>query len=92
MLLMLFLPHTLLILPVLVYVAFAAGGFGCYITYVDLPMFIAANYFSLLVVGLSSIDLSREYFGSRFNQKPVAIFDIPEPCSTGKALIKFYKE
>jgi hypothetical protein len=55
-------------------------------------MFADADCFSLLVVGLSSIDLSREYFGRRFNQKSIAIFDIHEPCDTGKAFIEFYKE
>jgi hypothetical protein len=55
-------------------------------------MFAAINYVSLLVVGLSSIDLSREYFARRYNQKPIAIFDIPEPCDVGKARIEFYKE
>ena len=58
----------------------------------DLSMFVAANWFSLLVVCLSSIDLSTEYFGRRFSQKPIAIFDISEPCDTRKALIEFLKE
>ncbi len=44
------------------------------------------------VVGLSSIDLSAEYFGRRFNQQPIAIFDVPEPSDTGKALIEFYRD
>jgi hypothetical protein len=43
-----------------------------------------------IVVGLSSSDLNHEYFGRRFNQQPVAIFDIPEPSNTGKALKEFF--
>ena len=43
-------------------------------------------------VGLASTDLSREYFGKRFNHQPVAIFDIPEPPDTGKALVEFFKD
>ena len=44
------------------------------------------------VVGLSSTDLSSEYFGRRFNQQPIAIFDVPEPSDTGKALVEFYTD
>ena len=44
------------------------------------------------VVGLSSADLSNAYFGRRFNQQPIAMFDIPEPSDTGKALAEFYKD
>jgi hypothetical protein len=43
-----------------------------------------------VVVGLSSTDLNSEYFGRRFNQQPIAIFDVPEPSDTGKALAEFY--
>ena len=74
---------ALLLLPMMMWVFL--------ISCADLSMFVAAIFF-LLVVGLSSIDLSREYFGRRFNQKPIAIFDIPEPCDIGKALIEFFKE
>ena len=42
------------------------------------------------VVGLSSTHLNSEYFGRRFNQQPIAIFDVPEPFDTGKSLAKFY--
>ena len=45
-----------------------------------------------LVVGLSSSDLSCEYFGRRFNHQPIAIFDIPEPSNTGKALLEFFQD
>ena len=44
------------------------------------------------VVGLSSSDLTVEYFGKRFNQQPIAIFDSPEPSDTGKALAEFYND
>ena len=45
-----------------------------------------------VVVGLSSTDLSAEYMGRRFNQQPIAIFDVPEPSDTGKAMVEFYKD
>ena len=38
------------------------------------------------------MDLSHEYFGKRINQQPVAIFDIPEPSDTGKALVEFFTD
>ncbi len=38
------------------------------------------------------MDLSHEYFGKRINQQPIAIFDIPEPSDTGKALVEFYTD
>ena len=44
------------------------------------------------IVGLYSVDLSVEYFGRRFNQQPIAIFNAPEPSNTGKALIEFYRD
>ena len=44
------------------------------------------------MVGLSSTDLSREFFGRRFSQQPIAIFDVPEPSDTGKALVEFYRD
>ena len=50
------------------------------------------NYASHVVVGLSSIDLNKDYFGRRFNQQPIAIFDLPEPSNTGKALVKFFTD
>jgi hypothetical protein len=43
-------------------------------------------------VGLPSSDLSCEFFGRRFNQQPIAIFDIPEPSNTGKALVEFFQD
>ena len=46
----------------------------------------------LAVVGLASTDLSREYFGSRFNHQPAVIFDLPEPPNTRKALVEFFKD
>ena len=48
--------------------------------------------FCFVVVGLASTDLSAEYFGRRFNQQPIAIFDVPEPSDTGKALVEFYRD
>ena len=45
-----------------------------------------------VVVGLSSSDLSCEYFGRRFHQQPIAFFDIPEPSNTGKALLEFFQD
>ena len=50
------------------------------------------DFVYLAVVGLASTDLSREFFGRRFNHQPVAIFDIPEPPDTGKALVEFFKD
>ena len=47
-------------------------------------------YCLCVVVGLSSTHLNSEYFGRRFNQQPIAIFDVPEPSDTGKALAEFY--
>ncbi len=44
------------------------------------------------MVGLSSTDLSREVFGRRFNMQPIAIFDVPEPSDTEKALVEFYRD
>jgi hypothetical protein len=44
------------------------------------------------VVGLSSTDLSFEYFGRRFNQQPIAIIDLPEPSDTGKILREFFSD
>jgi len=41
-------------------------------------------------VGLSYTYLNSEYFGRRFNQQPIAIFDVPEPSNTEKALAEFY--
>lgn len=38
------------------------------------------------------MDLSLDYFGKRINQQPIAIFDIPEPSDTGKALAEFYTD
>ena len=58
----------------------------CYALYL---LFLHAT---LAVVGLSSTDLPREYFGRRFNQQPIAIFDLPEPPNTGKALVEFFTE
>jgi len=50
------------------------------------------NYCCFAVVGLSFTDLSREYFGRRFNQQPIIIFNIPEPSNTGKALVEFFQD
>ncbi len=33
-----------------------------------------------------------EFFGRRFNQQPIAIFDLLEPSNTGKVLVEFYKD
>ena len=44
------------------------------------------------VVGLSSCDLSSEYFGRRFNQQPIAIIDLPEPSNTGKVIREFFMD
>ena len=44
-----------------------------------------------VAVGLSSTYLSAEYMGRRFNQQPIAIFDVPEPSDTRKALVELYK-
>jgi len=44
------------------------------------------------VVDLSSIYLSAEYFGRRFNYQPIAIFDVPEPSDTGKTLNDFCRD
>ena len=44
------------------------------------------------VVGLSSADLSPEYFSRKINQQPIAILDIPEPPDTGKALAEFFMD
>ena len=41
---------------------------------------------------MASTDLSKEYFGRRFNHRPIAIFDVPEPSDTGKALVEFFKD
>ena len=41
---------------------------------------------------MSSVDLSSEFFGRRFNQQPIAIFDVPEPSDTGKALVEFFED
>jgi hypothetical protein len=41
---------------------------------------------------LASTDLSGEYVGRRFNQQPIAIFDVPEPSDKGKALVEFYSD
>ncbi len=41
---------------------------------------------------MPSTDLSGEFFGRRFNQQPIAIFDVPEPSDTGKALVEFYTD
>ena len=50
------------------------------------------DFVYLEVVVLASTDLSREYFGRRFNHQPVDIFDIPEPPDTGTALVEFFKD
>ena len=50
------------------------------------------NYASHVVVGLSSIDLNKDYFGRRCNQQPIAIFDLPEPSNIGKALVEFFTD
>ena len=50
------------------------------------------DVFSKAVVGLSSTDLSYEYFGRMFNQQPIAIIDLPEPSDTGKILRKVYRD
>ena len=55
-------------------------------------LIVLFDFVYLAVVGLASTDLSREYFGRRFNHQPVAIFDIPEPPDTGKALVEFFKD
>ena len=52
--------------------------------------FLSSTFFA--VVGLSSTDLSGEFFGRRFNQQPIAIFDLPEPSDTGKAMVEFYRD
>jgi hypothetical protein len=44
------------------------------------------------IYGLSSSDLSYEYFGRRFNQQPTAIIDLPEPSDTRKVLREFYRD
>ena len=44
------------------------------------------------VVGLSSTDLNGELFGRRFNQQPIAIFDLPETSDTRKAWVEFYRD
>ena len=44
------------------------------------------------IVGLSSCDLSSEFFGRKFNQQPVAIIDIPEPSNTGKVMLEFFED
>ena len=44
------------------------------------------------VVGLSSTDLSYEYFARRFNQQPIAIIDLLEPSDTKKILRKLYRD
>jgi hypothetical protein len=44
------------------------------------------------VAGLSSCDLSSEYFGRRFNQQPIAIIDLPEPPNTGMAIREFFMD
>jgi len=43
-------------------------------------------------VGLSSSNLSCEFFGRRFNHLAIAFFDIPEPSNTGKALVEFFQD
>ena len=47
-------------------------------------------YYLCVVAGLLSADLNSEHFGRRFNQQPIAIFDVPEPSDTGKSLAEFY--
>jgi hypothetical protein len=37
-------------------------------------------------VGISCLDLNDEAFGTSFNIKPVAIFNVPEPSNTCEAL------
>ena len=41
---------------------------------------------------MASTNLSGEYFGRKFNQQPIAIFDVPKPSDTEKALAEFYKD
>ena len=48
--------------------------------------------FCCVVVGLASADLSGEFFGRRFNQQPIAIFNVPEPSDIGKALVEFFSD
>ena len=67
----------------MLFFVFVGGGVAC------------AEVFSIYcsaVVGLSSAALSPEYFSRKINQQPIAIFDIPEPSDTGKALVEFYMD
>ena len=41
---------------------------------------------------MSSTDLNGEFFGRRFNQQPIAIFDLSEPSDTRKAMVEFYPD
>jgi hypothetical protein len=41
-------------------------------------------------VGISCLDLNDEAFGKAFNIKPVAIFNLPEPSNTCKALREMF--
>ena len=41
-------------------------------------------------VGISCLDLNDEAFGKAFNIQPVAIFNVPEPSNTCKALREMF--
>ena len=48
--------------------------------------------FCCVVVDLASTYSSGKYFGIRFNQQTIAIFDVHEPYNTWKALVEFYND